>query len=102
MTADLAAAYTLVGEQGRVLVVFQPSDQARLDAFGAEFGRVLAGCDGVVLTGNARSVEETSLRALAGFVSAAGGTVVGAERARAEAVVWAADTARPGDARRPR
>jgi len=97
VTADLAAAYTLVGEQDRVLVVFQPSDQARLDAFGAEFGRALAGCDGVVLTGNARSVEERSLRALAGFVGAAGGTVVAAERARAEAVVWAADAARPGD-----
>jgi UDP-N-acetylmuramate--alanine ligase len=97
VTVDLTAAYTLVGEQGRVPAVSQPSDQARLDAFGTEFGRALAGCDGVVLTGNASSVEERSLRALAGFVSAAWGTVVAAETVRAEAVVWAADAARPGD-----
>ncbi|WP_461061524.1 glutamate ligase domain-containing protein [Streptomyces pseudoechinosporeus] len=97
MTADVAAARTLVGGQGRVLAVFQPSGEARLDAFGAEFGTALAGCDEVVLTGSARSVRERSLRALSGFVSEAGGTVRAVEMARAEAAVWAADAARPGD-----
>ncbi|MGP4051675.1 UDP-N-acetylmuramate--L-alanine ligase [Streptomyces sp. 2A115] len=97
VTADLAAARTLVGGQGRVLAVFQPSGEVRLDAFGAEFGTALAGCDEVVLTGSARGVRERSLQALSGFVREAGGTVRAVEMARAEAVVWAADAARPGD-----
>ncbi|MEU9286454.1 Mur ligase domain-containing protein [Streptomyces sp. NPDC048275] len=95
--ADLAAARTLLGVPGqRVIAVFQPSDQSRLEAFGAEFGTALAGCDRVVLTGNAR-VHEGALRVLAGFIGRAGGMARFVESKRADAVVCAANEARPGD-----
>ncbi|MFF3406696.1 UDP-N-acetylmuramate--L-alanine ligase [Streptomyces sp. NPDC002742] len=95
--ADLAAACTLLDDPGqRVITVFQPSDQSRLDAFGAEFGTALAGCDQVVLTGNAR-VHEGALRVLAGFIERVGGVARFVETKRADAVVCAASEARPGD-----
>jgi UDP-N-acetylmuramate--alanine ligase len=96
VSADLAAAHTLLNGEGRVLAVFQPSDQARLDAFGTEFAKALAGCAQVVVTGNARNVREGSLRELSETVGRAGGSasvVVTGD----DAVMQAAGAARPGD-----
>ncbi|GGZ05768.1 UDP-N-acetylmuramate--L-alanine ligase [Streptomyces poonensis] len=97
VTADLAAARTLLGEEGRVIAVFQPTGQARLDAFGAAYGTALAGCDQVVLTDSTGLLRQEALEVLSVQISRAGGTARAVERDRAEAVVRAARAARPGD-----
>jgi UDP-N-acetylmuramate--alanine ligase len=97
VSADLSAARSVVGADGRVLVVFQPSGHARLDAFGAEFGKALAGCDQVVLTDWTRGLPETALERLAGLIDSAGGVARHVRADRAQAVVCAAREARPGD-----
>ncbi|MDX3523354.1 UDP-N-acetylmuramate--L-alanine ligase [Streptomyces scabiei] len=94
--ADLAAAHTLFDGEARVLAVFQPSDQVRLDAFGTEFAKALAGCAHVVVTGNSRTVREGSVRKLAEAVNQARGTASVAV-AGDDAVVKVAGLARPGD-----
>ncbi|MFM9493683.1 UDP-N-acetylmuramate--L-alanine ligase [Streptomyces galilaeus] len=96
VSADLAAAHTLVDGESRVLAVFQPSDQVRLDAFGTEFAKALAGCAQVVVTGNARSVREESLRELSETIDQAGG-LASVVMAGADAVMQVAGAARPGD-----
>ncbi|MET9967649.1 cyanophycin synthetase [Streptomyces sp. NPDC006356] len=72
VSADLTAAHTLVDGDGRVLVVFQPSDDTRLNAFGAEFGKALAGCNEVVLT-DGSCARETQPEPHAGMVTATQG-----------------------------
>ncbi|MFC8520647.1 UDP-N-acetylmuramate--L-alanine ligase [Streptomyces sp. NPDC057257] len=94
--ADLAAARTLAST-GRVIAVFQPSDQARLDAFSADFGTALAGCDQVVLTDSTRGVAPTALEKLAVRVNCAGGSARYVVPDRAAAVRQAAEAAEPGD-----
>ncbi|ALO95164.1 UDP-N-acetylmuramate--L-alanine ligase [Streptomyces mexicanus] len=95
--ADLAAARSLAGEQGRVITVFQPSGHTRLTAFGTEFGKTLAGCDEVVLTDGVQSVAGALLKTLSESVNRAGGCCRHVVRDRAEAVARAAAQARPGD-----
>ncbi|MEU9371500.1 Mur ligase domain-containing protein [Streptomyces avermitilis] len=98
VSADLAAARTLLDDPShRVITVFQPSGQPRLDAFGAELGAALAGCDQVVLTDSAQGVREGALKELAGFIGRAGGAARFVETKRADAVGRAASAARPGD-----
>lgn len=97
VTADLAAAHALTGGRGRVLAVFQPAGQTRLDAFGADLAKALAGADEVVLTDSARSVRKASLQELSARIAAVDGSIVAVEQDRAAAVVAAAQTARPGD-----
>lgn len=70
VNADLAAAPSLVRGDGRVLVVFQPADEARLSAFGDEFGMALAGCDEVVLTDSSRGAVTQHARGMAWFMAA--------------------------------
>ncbi|MFD7769850.1 UDP-N-acetylmuramate--L-alanine ligase [Streptomyces sp. NPDC059787] len=97
ITADLAAAHALTGGRSRVLAVFQPAGQARLDAFGADFALALAGADEVVLTDSASGVREASLRELSVMVSSVDSGDAPVERDRAAAVTVAAAAARPGD-----
>ncbi|MBQ0855451.1 UDP-N-acetylmuramate--L-alanine ligase [Streptomyces sp. BH-SS-21] len=95
--ADLAAARSLVVGGGRVVAVFQPSDQARLDAFNVEFGKALAACDEVVLTDSTHGVALTALELLSARVRGEGGYARHVLPGRAEAVRHAAASARPGD-----
>jgi UDP-N-acetylmuramate--alanine ligase len=95
--ADLSAARSLAGEQGRVITVFQPSGHTRLTAFGTEFGKALAGCDDVVLTDGVQSIARALLETLSDGVNVAGGTCRHVVRDRAEAAVRAAAQAQPGD-----
>ncbi|MFC4507008.1 MULTISPECIES: UDP-N-acetylmuramate--L-alanine ligase [Streptomyces] len=97
VSADLAAARSLVGSDGRVLVVFQPSDQRRLDTFDIAFGKALVGCDEAVLTDSTAGVDLAALERLAARIDGAGGNARSVEPDRAEAVVRAAGLARPGD-----
>ncbi|MEV0487381.1 Mur ligase domain-containing protein [Streptomyces sp. NPDC050508] len=98
VAADLAAAHTLLrGDEGRVLVVFQPSDDARLSVFGDEFGKALAGCDEVVLTDSSRGVHPGALELLSSRIVQARGTVVDVVPERDKAMLYAARSARPGD-----
>ncbi|MFI8194519.1 glutamate ligase domain-containing protein [Streptomyces sp. NPDC085946] len=97
-TADLAAALTLLaGGQGRVIAVFQPAGQPRLDAFGAAYATALAGCHEVVLTGGTGRLRREALEVLSAGINRSGGTCRVVERDRAKAVAGAARAARPGD-----
>ncbi|MFG2022314.1 UDP-N-acetylmuramate--L-alanine ligase [Streptomyces sp. NPDC048825] len=96
VAADLRAARSLAGE-ARVITVFRPTGQARLDTFGGEFGTALADSDAVVLVGDADSISEASLGELSVSISQAGGSVLAVETARETAVAWAAGEARHGD-----
>ncbi|MEV7393967.1 Mur ligase domain-containing protein [Streptomyces sp. NPDC091215] len=98
VSADLAAARSLAGPAGRVIVVFQPSDQVRLTAFGTAFGKALAGADEVVLTDSTSLLAARSLERLANQIGDVGGNARWVERDRAEAVDCAAVMAQPGDA----
>ncbi|WP_306888829.1 glutamate ligase domain-containing protein [Streptomyces griseoviridis] len=95
--ADLAAARSVAGEQGRMITVFQPSGPSRLTVFGWEFGKALAGSDEVVVTGSAQRFAVAGLETLSARIDAAGGTCRHVEPDRAEAAVLAASLARPGD-----
>lgn len=95
--ADLEAARSLVGPGFRLITVFQPSDQARLHAFGAAFGQALAACDQVVLTDSTHGLKSSVLESLSAQVAGAGGRVTHVLPDRAEAVVRVAEVARPGD-----
>ncbi|MFJ7905211.1 UDP-N-acetylmuramate--L-alanine ligase [Streptomyces sp. NPDC096198] len=97
VSADLAAARSLAGPDRRVITVFQPSDQVRIDAFGIEFGKALAGCEHVVLTDSTRGVASAALNTLAARVHGAGGSARHALRDRTAAAMQAAAVARPGD-----
>ncbi|MGW0950239.1 glutamate ligase domain-containing protein [Streptomyces sp. NPDC002623] len=97
VSADLAAARSLVDADGRVIAVFQPSDQRRLDAFHVEFGKALADCDQVVLTGGMRGVTSASLALLATHVNRAGGSAEHVLRDQDAAVAQAARVAESGD-----
>lgn len=97
VNADLAAARSLVQGDGRVLVVFQPSDETRLSAFGDEFGTALAGCDEVVLTDGSRGVPPAGLELLSARINQAGGDAPKVVPERDTAVACAAQLARPGD-----
>ncbi|MFD9285237.1 UDP-N-acetylmuramate--L-alanine ligase [Streptomyces mirabilis] len=97
ITADLKAARALLPGQGRVITVFRPTGQARLDAFGSEFATALASSDAVVLTGDARSISEASLREVSVSIGQAGGAVLAVETARERAVMCASTAAREGD-----
>ncbi|GAB7102066.1 UDP-N-acetylmuramate--L-alanine ligase [Streptomyces phaeofaciens JCM 4814] len=97
VSADLAAARSLVGPGGRVITVFQPSCQSRLDTFDAGFAKALAGCDEVVLTDSVRGVTPAALRILAARINQAGGSARHQVPDRAEAAGRAAQMARPGD-----
>lgn len=95
--ADLAAARSLVEPGRQVIAVFQPSDQSRLDSFGAGFGTALAACDQVVLTDSTSGVTSSALESIAAHVAAAGGHVLHTEQDRAKAATRAAAAAGPGD-----
>ncbi|MET9017874.1 cyanophycin synthetase [Streptomyces olivaceoviridis] len=97
VSADLAAARSLVELGRRVIAVFQPSDLARLDAFGVDFGKALAGCDQVVLTDSMRGVPSAALELLSAHVTSAGGSVQHILRDRIDAAMRAAEMAGPGD-----
>jgi UDP-N-acetylmuramate--alanine ligase len=97
VSADLSAARSLVGPGGRVITVFQPSGQARLDAFGVDFGKALAGCDQVVLTDSTTGVTSAALEMLSAQVNNAGGSAHQVVRDRSEAAMYAAGLAREGD-----
>ncbi len=98
VTADLAAAHTLLqGDEGRVLVVFQPSGDTRLSVFGKQFGRALAGCDEAVLTDSSHGVHPEALELLSSRIVQARGTVVDVVPEREKAMLYAARSARPGD-----
>ncbi|GAA3500983.1 UDP-N-acetylmuramate--L-alanine ligase [Streptomyces prasinosporus] len=95
VAADLSAARSLAGT-GRLIMLFRPTGQARLDTFGAEVGKALAGSDAVVLTGDAR-LSEASLRELSVSIGQAGGSVLAVETAREDAVVCASKAAQADD-----
>ncbi|MEW2117681.1 Mur ligase domain-containing protein [Streptomyces sp. NPDC005474] len=97
VSVDLAAARSLVEAGGRVIAVFQPSGQARLDAFGGDFAKALAGSDQVVLTDSPQRVAAGSLEALAARINDAGGNAWHVVPNRAQAMVSAAGEARSGD-----
>jgi UDP-N-acetylmuramate--alanine ligase len=97
VSADLTAAHSLVDGDGRVLVVFQPSDETRLNAFGAEFGKALAGSHEVVLTDSSCGVRSEALEMLSAGISEAGGEARNMVLERGRAVMCAAQLARPGD-----
>ncbi|MFJ5645857.1 UDP-N-acetylmuramate--L-alanine ligase [Streptomyces sp. NPDC093223] len=97
VSADLAAARSLASPAGSVIVVFQPSDQVRLAAFGTAFGTALAGGDEVVLTDGTSLLAAGALERLAAQVGDAGGSVRWVERDRARAVECVAMMAQPGD-----
>ncbi|MFF8432833.1 UDP-N-acetylmuramate--L-alanine ligase [Streptomyces bacillaris] len=94
--ADLAAARSILAPGGRVIAVFQPSDARRLDAFGSEFAVALSTSDLTVLTDSTRGLPADALEALSTQVSGAGGSAQQVPD-RAEAAVYAAEAARPGD-----
>ncbi|MGW6911747.1 UDP-N-acetylmuramate--L-alanine ligase [Streptomyces sp. NPDC054940] len=97
VSADLAAAHSLIDGGGRVLVVFQPSDDTRLSTFGDEFGTALAGCHEVVLTDSSCGVRSEALELLSARVQKAGGHARNVVLERDRAVTCAAQLARPGD-----
>lgn len=97
VSADLAAARSLVGSDGRVVTVFQPSGQSRLDAFDVDFAKALAGCDEVVLTDSTSGVSPATLRILSARINKEGGSARHQVLDRAEAAACAAHLARPGD-----
>ncbi|MEV3853127.1 UDP-N-acetylmuramate--L-alanine ligase [Streptomyces sp. NPDC050095] len=97
VTADLVAAHAMVGSEGRVLAVFQPAGQVRMNLFSPEFAAALAGADEVVLTNSVVPVTTASLSELAEAVTEAGGSVTAIEDDRAEATKSVASVARPGD-----
>ncbi|GHE57204.1 hypothetical protein GCM10017771_79940 [Streptomyces capitiformicae] len=74
VSADLAAARSLVKPDGRVIAVFQPSDLARLEAFDVDLGKALASCDEAVLTGSPHCVTWAALERLSARVNNAGGS----------------------------
>ncbi|MFJ1595106.1 UDP-N-acetylmuramate--L-alanine ligase [Kitasatospora albolonga] len=94
--ADLAAAHSILAPGGRVIAVFQPSDARRLDAFGSEFAVALSTSDLTVLTDSTRGLPPGALGALFTQVSGARGSARQVPD-RAEAAVYAAEAARPGD-----
>ncbi|MER7568927.1 Mur ligase domain-containing protein [Streptomyces sp. NPDC097941] len=96
VAADVKTARGLAGE-GRVITVFRPTGQARLDAFGGQFATALAGSDAVVLVGDAGSISEASLGELSVSISQAGGSALAVETTREAAVACAADEAQHGD-----
>ncbi|MEH0415908.1 UDP-N-acetylmuramate--L-alanine ligase [Streptomyces sp. B21-083] len=97
VSVDLAAARSVVEGDGRVIVVFQPSGQARLDAFGGAFAKALAGCDKVVLTDSPQGVSAGALETLAARINETGGRAWHVVPNRDQAMVSAADEARSGD-----
>ncbi|OCC13995.1 UDP-N-acetylmuramate--L-alanine ligase [Streptomyces sp. PTY087I2] len=94
--ADLAAASSLLAQGGRVIAVFQPSGARRLDAFGGDFAVALSASDLTVLTDSTRGLPADALEVLSTQVSDAGGSARQVPD-RAEAAVYAAEAARPGD-----
>lgn len=96
VSADLVAADSLFDSEARVFAVFQTPGQVRLDAFGAEFAKVLAGCSHVVVTGGPPQSWEGTLRELAEGVVHVGGSA-SVSLAGGEAVLEVAVRARPGD-----
>ncbi|RPE39076.1 UDP-N-acetylmuramate--alanine ligase [Streptomyces sp. Ag109_O5-1] len=97
VTADLAAAHTLVRDGGRVVVVFQPTDDTRLSVFGDAFGRALAGCAEAVVTDSSRGIPVEALELLSARIVQASGISVDVVVERDKAMVYAAHAARPGD-----
>ncbi|MEU5281093.1 hypothetical protein AB0G87_32335 [Streptomyces asoensis] len=74
-----------------------PSDQSRLDAFGAVFAKALTGCDEVVLTDSTSGVIPATLEILATRLNNEGGSARQPVLDRTEAAACAAQIARPGD-----
>ncbi|MGH3390988.1 MAG: UDP-N-acetylmuramate--L-alanine ligase [Actinomadura sp.] len=100
MAADLETVREMAGEHGRTLVVCQPSGAARVAAFGAEMGRVLASADAVVLTEvytrRGDDVPGVTNRTVADAVAEHDGTVICAHD-RDDIAAAIIDLARPGD-----
>ncbi|MFD7939020.1 UDP-N-acetylmuramate--L-alanine ligase [Streptomyces sp. NPDC059755] len=97
VSADLAAARSLVGQGGRVITVFQPSCKSRLSWFDIDFAKALAGCDEVVLTDSTDGVSRAMLEVLSARTVEAGGSARHVVLDRAVAAEQAAQLARPGD-----
>lgn len=97
VSADLAAARSLVGQGGRVITVFQPSCKSRLNWFDIDFAKALAGCDEVVLTDSTDGVSRAMLEVLSARTVEAGGSARHLVLDRAKAAKQAAQMARPGD-----
>jgi UDP-N-acetylmuramate--alanine ligase len=98
MAADLETVREMAGEHGRTLVVCQPSGAARVAAFGAEMGRVLAAADAVVLTEvyTRHDDDVTTHRTVADAVAEHGGTVI-CTHDRDDIAAAIIVLARPGD-----
>jgi UDP-N-acetylmuramate--alanine ligase len=99
ITVDIAAARTLAGDGGRVLVVFEPSGAARTAVFGTAMGQALAAADDVVLLGVHRAVA-TDVQAGTGEIAAGVTSRVGQVHLAdgiEEAASLAAGLAGPGD-----
>ncbi|MER6771455.1 UDP-N-acetylmuramate--L-alanine ligase [Streptomyces bacillaris] len=94
--ADLAAARSILAPGGRVITVFQPSDQQRLNAFGDELAEALSAGDLTMLTDSTRGLPTTALNTLSRQVSDAGGSARQIPD-RTEAALYAAEAARPDD-----
>lgn len=94
--ADLAAARSLLSDGGRLITVFQPSDAQRLAAFGGAYAVALSASDLTVLTDSTRGLPEHALESLLGQITDTAGSARKLPL-RAEAAVYAAEAARPGD-----